>query len=115
MGNNICCIDPPHRKYREMSDMELEFEKKEVEKKKKWDLIYAGGYGLSIVVPTIVVICGGPITVLLGVGISTIGLIFYVLDYSNNNIRKITIDKEFENRNESNIIKIKKTDIIQIS
>ena len=33
MGNNICCIDPPHRKYREMSDMVLEFEKKEVEKK----------------------------------------------------------------------------------
>ena len=66
MGNNICCIDPPERKYREMSDMELEFEKKENEKNKKWDLIYSGGYTLSIIIPAIVVIAGGPVTLLIG-------------------------------------------------
>ena len=115
MGNNICCIEPPDRKYREMSDMELEFEKKEVENNKKWDIIYCGGYALSIIIPTIVVISGGPITLLVGVGISTIGLIFYVFDYTNNNIKSITIDKEFKNRSDSNIIKIKKTDIIEIN
>lgn len=115
MGNNICCIDPPHRKYREMSDMELEFEKKEVENNKKWDIIYSGGYTLSIIIPTIVVISGGPVTLLVGVGISTIGLTFYIFSYKNNNIKSIIIDNEFKNRAESNILKIKKTDIIEIN
>ena len=63
--------------------MELEFEKKEVENNKTWDVIYCGGYALSIIIPTIVVISGGPITLLVGVGISTLGLIFYVFDYTN--------------------------------
>ena len=115
MGNNICCIDPPHRKYKDMSDIDLEFEKKDVKNNKKWDIVYAIGYGASIVIPTIVVVSGGPLTLLIGVGISTLGLVFYIFSYCNDNIKLIAINSEFKKRSDSNIMKIKKPEIIEIN
>jgi hypothetical protein len=115
MGNNMCCIDPSNEKYREMTDNELLVEKEENNNNRKWDIFYCIGYSLSIIVPTIIVICGGPVTILIGIGVSTFALIFYIVDYNNNSIKVETIEKELYKRADANIMKIKKTDIVQIN
>ena len=53
------------------------YEKKKIKKDKNWDKVYIGGYALSVVVPVIVVISGGPASLLIGIGISTRFFILY--------------------------------------
>ena len=115
MGNSLCCIDSPRKRYKDMTDNELSYEKKKIKKDKNWDKVYIGGYALSIVVPVIVVISGGPASLLIGIGISTIGFLYYIVSYVENSKNEKIIENRLMLRKEANIIKVKQNKIIYIN